>query len=339
MELFRTLADFVVYQLLGLSAESKLGAALHFYVEDVTKIFVLLSLIIFAIGLLRASLTEAKIRQLVGGNSPWRAYPTAVGLGAISPFCSCSSVPLFMGFLEAGIPLGVTMAFLITSPMINEMAVIILFSTVGWQITTAYVAVGLTVGLLGGLIIAKLKMEKYIEMAPPKTKCCSNPKPQVIQIAMPGSASGHRVVETQPPSPWAYRITFAKQQVKDILQRVWLYVLIGIGIGAIIHGYVPQSFFLQYASADNLFAVPMAILAGIPLYSDAVGIIPVIEALLAKGLPMGTALALMMSIAAISLPELIILRKVVRWPVLAVFVLWLFFAFNVVGYLFNGWAQ
>jgi uncharacterized protein len=313
---FSDLADVLVYNLLGMTPETDLGQALHFFVEDVTKIFFLLAVIVFMIGFFRSLISPERVRKMIGGQSPWRSYPLAVTLGAVTPFCSCSSVPLFIGFLEAGIPLGVTMAFLITSPMINEVAVLVLASTMGWKIALAYVAMGLTVGIIGGLTISALKLERYVEE-------------YVWKIRM-----GEVTVETGDVSFWG-RVQYAWSQVKEIFGRIWLYVLGGIGIGAILHGFVPQSFFLEYASADNPLAVPLAVLVGIPLYSNATGVIPIAEALLAKGVPIGTALALMMSVAAISLPEMIILRKVIKPPLIGIFVAWLFIAFVAVGYLFN----
>ena len=313
---FTELADVLVYGLMEMDPSTRTASALHFFVEDVAKIFFLLTAIVFLIGFFRSLVSPERARKMIGGQSPWRSYPLAVTLGAVTPFCSCSSVPLFIGFLEAGIPLGVTMAFLITSPMINEVAVLVLASTMGWKIAAAYVVTGLTVGLLGGMAISALKLERHVEEYVWKIR--------MGQTALPAvDATFHG------------RARYAAGQVREIVGRVWPYVLGGIGVGALLHGFVPQSFFLEYASADNPLAVPVAVLAGIPLYSNATGVIPVAEALLAKGVPIGTALALMMSVAAISLPEMIILRKVIKLPLIAIFVAWLFVAFVAVGYLFN----
>ncbi|ABK42639.1 permease [Magnetococcus marinus MC-1] len=315
---FTELADALVFGLLGMDATTRAASALHFFIEDVAKIFFLLIVIVFLLGFFRSLVSAERARRMIGGQSPWRSYPLAVALGAVTPFCSCSSVPLFIGFLEAGIPLGVTMAFLITSPMINEVAVLMLASTMGWKMAAAYVVTGLVVGLAGGLVIAALKLEHHVEA-------------YVWQIRM-GQAALPEVDAT-----WRGRLRYAAGQVREIVGRIWPYVLGGIGVGALLHGFVPEHFFLQYAGADNPWAVPVAVLAGIPLYSNATGVIPVAEALLAKGVPIGTALALMMSVAAISLPEMIILRKVIKLPLIAIFVAWLFVAFVVVGYLFNAW--
>jgi len=315
-ELFTQLADWAAYDLLALSPDSQLGHAVHFFIEDVTKIFFLLTLIVFAIGFFRSMLTPERVRKVVAGRSRAVSYPMAVGLGAVTPFCSCSSVPLFIGFLEAGIPLGVTMAFLIASPMINEVAVVVLAAAVGWKVAMMYVAAGLIVGILGGLAIEFFKLEKWVEE-------------YVWKIRM------GEMAEQKVDTSWRARITYAWGQVKEIIGRIWIYVFVGIGIGAVLHGFIPQEFFIKYASVDNLLAVPAAVLIGIPLYSNATGVIPIVEALMAKGVPIGTVLALMMSVAAISLPEMIILRKVLKPQLIATFTGILFVAFIGVGFLFN----
>jgi len=314
--IFTRLADWVAFSLLGLAADSKLGDAVHFFVEDTTKIFVLLAVIIFAIGMLRTMLTPERIRRMLAGRRRAPAYGLAGLLGAVTPFCSCSAVPLFIGLLEAGVPLGVTMTFLITSPMVNEVAVVMLAALLGWKITTLYFVTGLAVGIVGGLTTDALGMERFVE-------------DYVWKIRM------GQVAETEIDHSLRGRIAYGWQQVREIVGRVWLYVLIGIGIGAGLHGYVPQEFFARIAGPDNPFAVPFAVLAGIPLYSNAAGMIPIVEALLAKGLPVGTVLALMMSITAISVPELMILRKVLKVPMLVFFATFLAIAFVGVGYLFN----
>ena len=313
---FGQLADLVTIRLLGLDVGTPLGDSVHFFVEDVVKIFVLLATVIFLVGLVRSAITAERARALIGGRRRVAAYPVAVGLGAVTPFCSCSSVPLFIGFLEAGIPLGVTMAFLIASPMINEIAVVLLAAIVGWKIAALYVVTGLAVGIVGGFAIEKLKLERYVEE-------------YVWKIRMgAGAACGVR-------SGMGSRVEYAWGQVREIVGRIWLFVLIAIGIGAVLHGYVPKDFVVQYAGADNLFAVPVAVLAGIPLYSNVSGAIPVAEALLLKGVPIGTVLALIMSIAAISLPEMLILRKVLKLPMLGIFAGILAVSFTFVGYMFN----
>lgn len=313
---FTRLADLIAWNLLGLTPGSRLGEAVHFFIEDVTKIFFLLTVIVFLMGFLRAMIAPEKVRELVAGRSRFVSYPLAVMLGAVTPFCSCSSVPLFIGFLEAGIPLGVTMAFLIASPMINEVAVVLLGAIMGWKVAALYVIAGLTVGILGGLLIEALKLEKWVE-------------DYVWQIRM-GKVAAPKV-----DTSLTARLAFARAEVKEIVGRIWTFVLLGVAVGALLHGFVPASFFAQYA-AGNPFAVPLAAVIGIPLYSNASGVIPIVESLIGKGLPIGTVLTLMMSVAAISLPEMIILRKVLKPQLIATFTAVLFVSFIIVGYLFNG---
>lgn len=317
LEIFTSLADQVVFRWMALAPESALGQAVHFFVEDTAKIFFLLIVIIFVIGFFRSLVTPEQARKMIGGRSPWQAYVLAVVFGAVTPFCSCSSVPLFIGFLEAGIPLGVTMAFLITSPMVNEVAVVILISAMGWKIATAYVVTGMVVGLVGGFAFSPRRLEGLVEDYVWKIRMG-----ETAALAVDLSLQG--------------RLDYAASQVREIVGRIWVYVLLGVGIGAGLHGFVPTSFFATYAAADNPFAVPVAVLVGIPLYSNATGVIPIGEALLAKDVPIGTVLALMMSVAAISLPEMIILRRVIKPGLIALFAGYLFIAFVVVGYLFNG---
>ncbi len=314
--IFTWLADWLAYGVLRLESGTPLGEAVHFFIEDVTKIFFLLAVIIYLMGLMRALISPERVRKIVAGRSRLVSYPLASLLGSITPFCSCSSVPLFIGFLEAGIPLGVTMAFLITSPMINQVAVVVLAAAVGWKVAVLYVATGMLVGMLGGLVIETFKLEKWVEE-------------YVWKIHM-----GEVAVQTVGTS-FKARATFAWGEVKDIVGRIWKYVLIGVGLGAALHGFVPQSFFTTYASSSNPFAVPLAVIIGIPLYSNATGVIPIVEALMSKGVPIGTVLALMMSVAAISLPEMIILRKVLKPQLIATFTGILFVAFIAVGFLFN----
>ncbi|MDR3438416.1 permease [Telmatospirillum sp.] len=316
LSVFTGLADWLVYRMLGLAPDDKLGDALHFFVEDVTKIFVLLALIIFVIGLLRTMLTPERLRGLLAGKRRGPAYLLAGLLGAVTPFCSCSAVPLFIGLLEASVPMGVTMTFLITSPMVNEVAVVMLLAILGWKITLLYFATGMIVGIVGGLLADRFGLERFVEDYVWKIRMGEAPA-----IEADTSLRG--------------RIAFGLAQVREIVGRVWLYVLIGVGIGAGLHGFVPQEFFAAHAGADNPFAVPLAVILGIPLYSNAAGMIPIVEALIGKGVPIGTVLALMMSTTAISLPELMILRKVLKLPMLGLFAAFLAVAFVGVGYLFN----
>ncbi len=315
--MFDSLASLVVYQWLSMNAESHAGAALHFFVMDTVKIFVMLVAIIYVMGLLRAVLSPEKVREYVRGKPKWLARTSAVTLGAVTPFCSCSSVPLFIGFVEAGIPLGVTFSFLIASPMINEVAVVILLGILGWKLTVMYVAAGLTVAYAGGIIMERFQPERWVEE-------------YVWKIQM-GEAS-----LPEPDTSLAGRHRYAWGEVKEIVGRLWKWVIAGIAVGALFHGYVPESWVTEHLGGqDNWLAVPGAVLLGVPLYSNATGVIPVAEAMLGKGVAIGTTLAFMMSIAALSLPEMIILRKVIRWPALALYAGVLALAFMLVGWGFN----
>jgi uncharacterized membrane protein YraQ (UPF0718 family) len=315
-EVFTKLADKVTYSIIGLSSETAIAKAIHFFIEDTTKIFFLLTLIIFVMGLFRSLLSPEKIRTYLEGKPKGITYFLAVSLGAITPFCSCSSVPLFIGFVEAGIPVGATMAFLIASPMINEVAIVILGSVIGWELTAIYVVTGLLVGMFGGWATDFFKMDRYVEDYVWKIKT-------------------GKIVAPDYDSSFSGRIIFAWGEVKEIVGRIWKYVFIGIGTGAALHGYIPTDFFTKYASADNFYAVPLAALSGIPLYSNATGVIPIAEALLGKGVPIGTVIVLMMSVVTISIPEFVILRKVIRIQGLVYFATFLAIAFICVGYLFN----
>lgn len=314
--MFDLLADLLVHRALGLAPEEPLGAALHFFVMDVTKILVLLTLIIYAMGWLRGMLTPERVREFLRHRGNLSSRFLAVGLGAVTPFCSCSSVPLFIGFVEAGIPLGVTLSFLIASPMINEVAVVVLASTIGWKLTLLYVLAGLTVALIGGFVLERFRPERWVE-------------DYVWQIRM-GEAT-----LPEPDRSLRGRHTYALQHVKEIVGRLWKFVLLGVGVGALIHGYVPMDLLARFTGDGGVLSVIGAVLIGIPLYSDAVGVIAVAEALLGKGVPIGTVLAFMMAVAALSLPEMIILRKVVKWPLLGLFAGYLALAFILVGVLFN----
>jgi len=314
--MFAIIADIVVYQWGGFSVANHLGNALHFFVEDVLKIFSLLIVIIYFIGLFRSALNPVTIRNYLRNRSQALARTLAVTLGAVTPFCSCSSVPLFIGFVEAGIPLSITFSFLIASPMINEVAVVLLIGILGWKLTALYVMSGLTVAYVGGLVMERCRLERWVEDYVWKI--------QMGQVVQPTVA-----VSLQE------RHQFALGQVTEIVQRIWLWVLLGVGVGALFHGYAPQEWVENVSKQHEFLAVPMAVVLGIPLYSNAIGVIPIAEAMLAKGVAVGTTLAFMMSIAAISLPELIILRKVIRWQGLALFVLVLAVAITLVGWTFN----
>ncbi len=314
--MFDTLASWLVYRLLGLDPATSPGAALHFFIMDVSKIFVLLMIVIYLMGLLRALMSPERVRGFVRGRPDWQARGLAVSLGAVTPFCSCSSVPLFIGFVEAGIPLGVTFSFLIASPMINEVAAVILVGILGWKLAALYVGAGLLVAWFGGIVMQWFRPERWVEAYVWKI--------QMGQADLP-----------EPDRSFAGRHRYAVAEVKEIVGRIWKWVLLGIGVGALFHGYVPASWVVDHLGGDAWYTVPAAVLLGIPLYSNATGVIPVAEAMLTKGVAIGTTLALMMSVAALSLPEMLILRKVIKWQALALFAGVLGIAFVLVGWAFN----
>lgn len=312
--MFKYIADLLVYDYMGIAPDSMLGEALDFFFYDTMKIFFLLAVIIYVVAIIRTFFPPEKARQLLGNRRQYVGNVLAALLGIVTPFCSCSAVPMFIGFIEAGLPLGVTFSFLISSPTVNEVALVMLWGLFGWKIALLYIATGVTLAVISGVIIGKLNLENLVE-------------DYVYQIRM---GQGEIVVPT-----WRDRSDYALQYTKDILKRVWLFVLIGIGIGAWIHGYAPIDFVVKYAGPGNPLAVPIAVLIGIPLYSNAAGTIPIVQALVEKGMPMGTALAFMMAIVAISIPEMIILRKVIKPKLIAIFAGIVSVAIIIIGYLFN----
>jgi uncharacterized membrane protein YraQ (UPF0718 family) len=314
--MFDYIANLIVFDLLNFSYNTKLSASLHFFIMDITKIFFMLILVIYFMGLFRSFISAEAIKEYIQGKSKFIARIMAITLGAITPFCSCSSVPLFIGFVEAGIPLGITFSFLIASPMINEIAIFLLLGIVGWKITLLYVLAGLSVAFFGGMIMEKFHPEKWVES-------------YVWEIKV------GKITKIKTNNSFKIRHYSALAEVKEILRRIWKWVIIGIGIGAIFHGYFPQDLINNLSSNDNFLVVPMAVILGIPLYSNAVGVIPLAEAMLLKDVAIGTTLALMMSIAAISLPELLILQKVIKWQALALFTIILASSIIIIGWLFN----
>lgn len=307
-------ANLIVYRLFNISEGTHLGDALHFFIYDSLKIIILLSLMIFAISVIRSFFPPERARQLLSGKKLFVGNFLASILGVLSPFCSCSTVPIFIGFVESGVPLGVTFSFLITSPIVNEIALVMLFTLFGWKIASLYLVTGMLVGIVGGIVIGNLNLEHLVEE-------------YVYQIKM-----GEAYVEQL---TWKQRFEFAWEAVVDIVKRIWIYVLIGIGLGAVIHGYAPADLLSQYAGENNPFAVFVAVVLGIPLYSNAVGVIPIIQALIDKGVGVGTSLSFMMAVVALSLPEIIILRKVIKPKLIATFVGIVGTSIILVGYLFN----
>jgi uncharacterized protein len=308
-------SKYVVYDLLKLAQNTHFSGALEFFIYDTIKIFILLSVIIFAISFIRSYFPPEKTRKILSHKKELIGNILAALLGVATPFCSCSAVPLFIGFVEGGVPLGVTFSFLISSPMVNEVAIVLLFGLFGWKITAIYIGTGLTVALVGGYVIGKLKLEKWVEE-------------YVYSIHMGEGQVAAKLTFRE-------RIDYAKSNMKEILGKIWIYVIIAIAIGGFIHGYVPEDFLVKYAGKGNILAVPIAVILGVPLYSNAAGVIPIVYALMQKGVTLGTALAFMMAVTALSLPEMIILRKVLKIKLLAVFVGIMTVTITAVGYLFN----
>lgn len=323
-QIFTDFATWLVYGVFGLEAGSALGGAVHFFVEDVSKIFVLLVVMIYFIALLRASLDVERVRDYLAGKNKGVGYLLGSIFGAITPFCSCSSIPVFLGFTSAGIPLGITMAFLITSPLINEVAVLLLMSLLGWKFTLLYVAVGMTVGMLGGLLLDAIKAERWLQSFAAEALVRGR------QMAV-----SNEVSTTERVLSLSERHEFAKAEALEIFGRVWKWVIIGVGLGAALHGFVPDGWVETHLGQGQWWSVPAAVLVGIPLYSNATGIIPVMESLLANGLPIGTTLAFCMSTVAASFPEFILLKQVMQWRLLAVLLVVLLTAFTLVGWIFN----
>jgi len=307
-------ADWMTYSVFNISPDTVLSGAVDFFIFDTIKIFVLLIVIIFTVAILRSYLPPEKIRKILSHEKKYSGNVIASFLGIITPFCTCSAIPLFLGFLEAGVPLGTTFSFLIASPMINEVALVLLLGLFGWKIALIYVASGLMISILSGIIISKLKVESLLEEF-----ACNN--------------GGRK--PTAPFFTWEQRTDYAKNYTKGVVKKVWLYIIIGIGIGAWIHGYVPADFLAQYAGSDKWYAVPLATLIGIPLYSNAAGVIPLVGALSEKGVSMGTTLAFMMAVTGLSLPEFMILKKVMKLKLIIIFAGIVGTGIIFTGYLFN----
>lgn len=313
--MLKKVAEYLTYNILSLEHGSRLADVLEFFIYDTIKIFLLLTIIIFAVSIIRSYFPPEKTKRILSHKKEFIGNILAALLGIVTPFCSCSAVPLFIGFIEAGVPLGVTFSFLISSPMVNEVAVVLLFGLFGWKVTTIYIGTGLFVAILGGFIIGKLKLEKWVEE-------------YVYKIH---DGKEYEIIKQS----FEDRLQYAKDNTIDILKRVWLFIIIAIGIGGFIHGYVPEDFLTHYAGKGNPLAVPVAVAIGVPLYANAAGVIPIVYALMEKGMSMGTVLAFMMAVTALSLPEMIILRKVLKVPLLGVFVGIMTVTIIAVGYLFN----
>lgn len=321
---FDWLATQIVSGLIGISLDSPLGSGLHFFFYDVPKVLTLLVVISFVIGTLQSFMSPEKVRHFLEGKHTFAGNVMAAILGAITPFCSCSAVPLFIGFLRAGVPLGVTFSYLISAPMVDAIAIFLLWSLFGLQATLIYVTFGVSLAILAGFVIGKLKLEKWVE-------------PSIIKLQRLYKTEEMNDEDKSFSSPisWKERVSEAQFQSVEILKSVWIYVVVGIAIGAGIHGYAPTELINQWAGRNNPFAVVVATLIGVPLYTNIAGVLPIAEALVNKGMPLGTVLSFTMAVTALSLPQMIILKKVLRPQLLILFVGLTTFGIIVVGYLFN----
>ena len=310
------MTDWFVGPVLRMTQGAHLTKAFRFFIFEFPKVLMLLVLIIFFVGILRSYFTAERTRKALEGKSTFMGNIMASMLGIVTPFCSCSAIPLFLGFVESGVPLGVTFSFLIAAPMINEVGVILLYGMFGWKVAAIYIGTGLTIAILAGWIIGKLQLERWVEEWVYATKLVKS------------DGDEEKIIFSQ-------RITMGYDAVKEIVSKVWLYVAFGILVGAGAHGYVPASFMASFMGIDVWYAVPLSVLIGIPLYSNAAGIVPIVSVLIEKGASLGTALAFMMSVIALSLPEMIILRKVLKMPLILTFIAIVGGGIMIVGFLFN----
>ncbi len=310
------LADWLTYSVFNIVPKTLLSSAVNFFIFDILKIFILLFFIIFIVSFVRTYLSPEKVRLFLAKKNKLTGHVLASLLGIITPFCSCSAIPLFLGFVEVGVPLGVTFSFLIASPMINEVALVLLFGLFGWEISLLYILSGLVIAIVSGLFIDHMKVEHL-----------------VADFVWQNKSKNNTVSETKMSQP--ERMTYALNYAIDIFKKVWPYILVGVGLGAWIHGYVPADFLMQYAGADKWYVVPLATLIGIPLYANAAGVIPLISALTEKGVAIGTTLSFMMAITALSLPEFMILKKVMKTKLIVIFASVVGVGIILTGYLFN----
>lgn len=309
------ISEYLVYTLLRLNHASLVAKAAHFFIYETIKIFILLSVIIFIVSMVRTFFPAQKIRKILSGWEGPLAYIAAALFGIITPFCSCSAVALFLGFVEVGVPLGVTFSFLVASPMINEIALVMLWSLFGWKVATIYIFSGLVIAVISGVVIGKLNVDNLLEAS-----ASDGLK------SFPGGFRG---------TDWIKRTQYAGSYVWGVIRKVWLYIVFGIGAGAWMHGYVPDDFLARYAGRDNWLAVPVAVLTGIPLYSGAAGVMPLVKVLTEKGVGMGTALAFMMAVTGLSLPEFVILRRMMKVRLIAIFSGIVGLGILFTGYTFN----
>ncbi len=311
------LFDRLVYDVVGLAPDTRLGDAVRYFLFDTVKIALLLIGIIFVVTVVRSFFSVERTRALLGGRREGIGNTLAAALGVVTPFCSCSAVPAFVGFVAAGVPLGVTLSFLIASPMVNEVALVLLLGMFGWRIAALYLASGLLLAVGAGMVLGRLRLERWVE-------------PFVLEARLGGVA-----IDPSRALTWPERVQMGAEEVRTILGKIWPYLLVGVGLGAAIHGWAPQDLFVRLAGPDRPLAVPAAVLLGIPLYSNAAGILPLVEALHAKGLAMGTLLAFMMAVVALSLPEMIILRRVLKPRLIGIYVAVVGAGIVATGLLFN----
>jgi uncharacterized protein len=310
------ITDIIIFSLIGLTPKASLTDTLWFFVFEVPKVLLLLTLIVFVVGIIRTYFSPERTRKILGGKKLFAGNVLASLLGIVTPFCSCSAIPLFLGFVESGVPLGVTFSFLIAAPMINEIAIVLLFGLFGWKTAVLYMSTGLLIAIISGYIIGRLKLEKYVES-------------WVYEVK-----AGHLEMEEEKIT-FSQRIISGIDAVKEIVGKVWIYILLGIAVGAGIHGYVPENFMAGLMGKSAWWSVPTAVLLGIPMYSNAAGIIPIVQALLEKGASLGTVLAFMMSVIGLSLPETIILKKVLKLPLIFAFISIVATGIIIVGFIFN----
>jgi uncharacterized protein len=308
--------DWLIDSVFGMEKGAHFTETIRFFIFEFPKVMMLLILIIFFVGILRSYFTAERTRKALEGKKTFTGNVMAAMLGIVTPFCSCSAIPLFLGFVESGVPLGVTFSFLIAAPMINEVAVILLYGMFGWKVAAIYIATGLTIAIIAGWIIGKLKLEKWVE--------------EWVYATKMGATNNEEEEIT-----FSQRITMGYVAVKEIVGKVWMYVALGILVGAGVHGYVPQEFMASLMGKSAWYSVPLSVLIGIPLYSNAAGIVPIVSVLIEKGASLGTALAFMMSVIALSLPEMIILRKVLKLPLILTFIGIVGGGIMIVGFLFN----
>lgn len=311
-----TIADFIVFGVLGLEPQTHLGESLRFFIFEVPKVLMLLVLIVFVVGVIRSWFSPEKTRRILEGKSVFTGNVLAALLGIVTPFCSCSAIPLFLGFVEAGIPIGVTFSFLIAAPMINEVALVLLVGMFSWQVAIIYAVTGLAIAILAGYIIEKLGLQNYVA-------------DWVFQMKSKKQDYQEQNID------FIQRLEAGTTAVKDIVGKIWVYVILGIAVGAGAHGYVPDEALAKILGAEQWYSVPLAILVGVPLYANAASIVPIVSVLIEKGVSLGTSLAFMMSVIGLSLPEVIILKKVLKWQLILAFVLVVTFGIVCVGVLFN----